>query len=92
MLKPRGLGGANFASMDLGGKVFDRLKVRKNAVANVGTGGNVWVAQPVMADHAIFVGVGDRPSFKGGHIRKCLAKARLHGGDKGIVKAHAADV
>ncbi len=50
------------------------------------------IAQPVMADHAVLVGIGDCARFEFAHGRKSLLHARLHFVEKSFVETHPADV
>ena len=45
-----------------------------------------------MAHLALFIGIGDRPSFQGGHGRKGLVKAGFEGVEVGRINRHPADI
>jgi len=63
-----GAGGAfDFALVHLGGEVLDALDGGFDVVADGGGGREAGVAEPVVADHAVFVGVGDGAFFEGVH-------------------------
>jgi hypothetical protein len=51
------------ASADLAGKLFDVDQGIENVLLEFWGGGQVGVAQPVVAHHAVFIGIGDGPGF-----------------------------
>ena len=57
-----------------------------------GVGASCGRAQPVMADHAVLVGIGDGALFQGGHGGERLLHRRLHAGEEVVRKGDPADV
>ena len=50
------------------------------------------VAQPIVADHAVLVGVGDAAGFEVAHRGERFLDLRLHLFEEAVGKAHPADV
>ncbi len=55
--------------VDLGGERLDRRKRAANLRRDLGGWSEVWRAQPVVADHPVFIRVGDRSLLQGVHGR-----------------------
>ena len=58
------------------------LNIRKRCsdlVLNLPVRGERRIAQPVMADHTLLIGIGDCAVFEGCHCGECLVDKRLHG-------------
>ena len=66
------LGAGNGAGVDLGGEVLDRGERGGNLGGQFGGGRKLRGAEPVMADHALLVGVRDGAFFQRGHVRERL--------------------
>ena len=49
-------------------------------------------AEPIVADHALFVGIGNGALFQDGHGRESLLDGGLHGREKVVGKGDAADI
>ena len=64
------------ARVDLGGKVFDRNECGGDRVGQLGRGRELRCTEPVVADHALLVGIRDGTFFESGHVGEGL----LHGG------------
>ena len=50
------------------------------------------IPQPIMADHAIFVRIGNRAFFQRGHVGQRLLHARFHRGEEFVDHVHPAQV
>ena len=78
--------------VDLGGERLDRRERAADLRRDLGGWGEVWRAQPVVADHPVFIGVGDRSLLQGVHRREGLFHGRRHAGEEIVVELHPADV
>ena len=52
----------------------------------------LWGAQPVVADHAFFVGIGDGASLQSCHVGERLCELGLHRVEEAVGERHAAEV
>lgn len=73
-------------------KVLDILECFEDFIFDSGCWGEVGVAKPVMADHAVFVGVCDGSLFEGVHVLESFLNFGFHGGEEVVGEGHAADV
>jgi hypothetical protein len=78
--------------MNLVREVLDGADGVLDLLADGGLRSEGGMAEPVMADHAFFVGIGDGAMFEIGHAGEGFLHARFHGGKKIIREVHAADV
>ena len=78
--------------MHVGRELFDARVGLFDIGAQLRGRREVWIAQPVMADHSLFVRVRDRACLQFPHRGKRLVHARLHFFEKIIRKTHPADV
>jgi len=85
-------GGAAFAGVDIGGEGFDGGDGAGDFGAEFGGGGAGGVAEPVMADHALFIGIGDGAGFELVHGGEGLFHGGCEAREEGVVEGHAGDV
>ena len=64
--------------VDVGGEGTHLFDFGFDCLADGLVGGELGGAKPVVADHAVFVGVGDGPSFQAGHRFNGGIQLRLH--------------
>ena len=81
----------HFAAVNLRGERFDALQNLRDLRAQI-VGRQIGVAQPIMADHALFVGVGDGAALQFVHLRVGGLQFRLEVGKELVVKRHPRDV
>jgi hypothetical protein len=74
------------------GEVADLALHRADGLGGCGVGGAVGIAQPVVADGALFVGIGDLARFEPLHGVQGPLDGRVHALEKVVAEAHAADV
>jgi hypothetical protein len=73
-------------------KSFDRGEGVEISVRSSGVGASWGRAQPVVADHAFLVGIGDGAGFERGHVGEGFLHARLHRREEVVGERDAADV
>ena len=73
-------------------EIADRLVAVLDLRFQLRRGRQLRRAQPVVADHAIFVGIGDRAGFEVLHACEGFLRERLHSAQEVVAKTHAADV
>src|SRR3954466_13317962 len=78
--------------MNFGCKCFNIHDCPGDFVANLGHRREVWVAEPIMADHALLVGVGNRAFLERVHCGESLLHARLDEFEEAFRKLDAAQV
>ena len=82
----------DLALMHLGGEGLDGFQRGGDGGAEFGIGRQFGCAQPIVADHAVLVGVGDGAGLECRHVGERLLQLRLQRGRKIIRERHAADV
>jgi len=82
----------NCAVMNLGGKFFDFYNGLLNFIANFRCWCQCRISQPIVTDHAIFVGICNCTRFKRIHISEGLLNSRLHFGKEFVIHIHATQV
>ena len=81
------------AGVDVGGEILDARRVSRDFLRIIsGRGRSCGVAQPVVADHAAFVGVGDGTGFDCLHVGEGLGDARLKLSDVTRRNVHQGEV
>ena len=86
------LGAGDGAGVDARGEVFDRSERGGNLGGEGGRGRELGRAEPVVADHAVLIGIGDGAFFQGGHVGEGLLHRGVFGGEKIVGERDAADV
>jgi len=61
-------GTANFSGVNTRRKIFNFLKSSFNFLANFRRRRKLWVAEPVVTNHAIFIGISNGTIFEGSDI------------------------
>ena len=74
------------------GEVHDALLHAADRVGDLARRREPGCAQPVVADHPLLVGVGDRPLLERGHLLVGCLQQRLPLGERARLDAHAAQV
>ncbi len=80
------------AHVNVGGELLYSLPRVGDLAAQLVVRRELRIAQPVMADHALFVGVGDGAGLQLAHGGESSLDLRLHLFEKAIRKPHPADV
>jgi len=80
------------AGVDLGREILDGGERAGDLLRQLLRRSEVRGAQPIVADHAVLVGIGDGALFEGGHVGKGFLHRHLDLGEVTIGKRHAADV
>jgi hypothetical protein len=80
------------AGVDLGREILDGSKRAGDLLRQLLRRCEMWRTQPVVADHAVLVGVGDGALFEGRHIGEGFLHRHLDLREVTIGKRHAADV
>ena len=86
------LGAGDGARVDLGGKIFDRSECGGDRVGQLGRGRELRRAEPVVADHALLVGIRDGTFFEGGHGGEGLLHGGFLRGEKIVGEREARDI
>ncbi len=84
--------GGDLAAVDGGGEVLDIGLGLLDFLAQFRGGRKRGIAQPVVADHALFVGVGDGAGLQLAHGGEGLGGERLHFGQEIVAETHPADI
>src|SRR5579885_1127039 len=92
MLKTLSIRGRDFSRMNVRGEAFGLLWWPSNLRADFGSGRQRRVAQPLMADHAVFSRVGDCSRLQLAHRAKRLLDLRPHFVEEIVRELHAADI
>ena len=74
------------------GKLQRGVQRRRNLVFQLRRRRQIGIAQPVMADHAAFVWIGNRTRLQSLHVRIRPLNARSQGGEQILGESHAAHV
>ena len=82
LLEHPAAGRSDGAGVDFRGEVLERGERSVDGFLQIWRGRQVRVAQPVVADHAAFIGVGDGAAFERLHVGEGLLDFRLHGAGK----------
>jgi hypothetical protein len=82
----------DFAGVYFRRKRFDRGEGGCDFAREVRGGGELRGAKPVVADHALLVGIRERPGLEPGHGIVRLLDLRLHGRKEIVGKRHPRDV
>ncbi len=86
------VGGAEVARVDAFGEFFDVFADFFDFAADFSIGGDARVAEPVMTDSAVFVGIGDGAGFELCHFVEGARELRRHRGEEIIVEFHSTDI
>ena len=82
----------DFAAVDLFGKTLYLGDVALNLRLDFGSGRELRRAEPIVADHSVFVGIGDGAGFERDHRGERLLRGLLHRCQKSVVETDSADV
>ena len=83
---------ADFPSVNFGGKILDPGGGFFDLPADCQRGRERGIPQPIMTDHAVFIGIRDGALFQRRHVGQRLLHARFHAREKLVGHVHAAQV
>jgi hypothetical protein len=86
------VGSGQLAGMHLGGECLELGERAGDRLLQLRRRRELRIAQPIVADHPAFVGIGDGTRFDGLDIGKCLVDFRLHVGDEIRADVHQGQV
>src|SRR6266480_6984180 len=92
MLESFAVFGCDFSGVNIGRKLFDTLVRFLDVSAKLLTWCQRGIAEPVMANHAFLIGIGDRSRFELFHRSERLFDPWLHLLEEIIRKSHPADI
>src|SRR4051812_21021746 len=78
--------------MHIRSELFDPLVCLLDVAAQLLVRRELRIAQPVVADHSLFVWIRDRAALQFSHRRERLFRAWLHAGEESIIEPHPAHV
>jgi hypothetical protein len=92
ILEPRRALGDDRSLVHIGRKLHDACVRRCDGISNLRARREGRVTQPIVADHAVLVGVGDRPFFELVHRAERSLDWPVHAIEEAIVEPHPTDV
>ena len=92
MLKAFSVFRRDLSGVNIDRKIFDALNRFFDLRPNLRNRRKPWIPEPVMTDHALFIGIGDSSRLQIAHRRKCFFNQRLHFHKKIVREFHPADI